>query len=600
MGYNKKTETTEIELEKESEELLAELKKESEELLNKESERDLERMDAITHKVLQECEGDPNEVFIEKLLKAHKKFQIEFITDDQGESMNGKNMGTPVRNQSTQTEIVRQVEHNIVFDDEDSITFGEESQSSIPSCVSDNVYSRTPEELKDLKDYAEKQDGSAIISGKTNFADQIKIDFIPSIDYRIMCRFLGATTVGEIKNHPYQSNPLITLILMESLEKFMKSKGFNFVGELNFDQHGNSIPPDKNPWHVKGKETTFTTTGFLYFEHESGNKQNNVVYFLYADLERGGSQITCYSNDTKKSKDFINDLEEYSKTNNCLRGAKLKDVNMISASFSEVAINDKYTWDNYYYPESIKELFDLEVLGFMENVEQYNRCGINKRGLVIFGKPGGGKTTLGHIICNLVPEHTVIWITPEILTENNYKSMSSIKALYKLADFLSPCIILLEDLDLFSQDRDRGGDVMALGALMNVLDGVNSIKNSITIGTTNRLETIEKALKNRPGRFDRIVEIPPLTDELRDKMFRNRLSDWKVNKNVWAYLVEHTDEWTGAEVQELVNSLHLKHISSKRKVKEIDKKWAEEIIETMDKFGVGEASSRFGFSGKKL
>ena len=208
-----------------------------------------------------------------------------------------------------------------------------------------------------------------------------------------------------------------------------------------------------------------------------------------------------------------------------------------------------------------------------------------------------GKTTIGNVICNLIPEHTVIWITPEILTENNYKTMSSIKALYKLADFLSPCIILLEDLDLFS-DRDRGGDVMSLGALMNVLDGVNSIKNSITIGTTNRIESIEGALRNRPGRFDRIIEIPPLTNELRGKMFKKRLADWKVSKNVWSYLVDNTDEWTGAEVQELVNSLHLKHISSKRKEKKIDKKWAEEIIETMDKFGVGEASSNFGFGGK--
>jgi SpoVK/Ycf46/Vps4 family AAA+-type ATPase len=449
-----------------------------------------------------------------------------------------------------------------------------------------------------MKDWAEKQEGKKEVTGKENFADQIKIDFIPSIDYRIMCRFLDVTTVGEIKNHPYQSNPLITLILMETLEKFMKTKGFNFVGELNFDQHGNSIPPEKNPWHVKGKETTFTTTGFLYFESESGNKQDNVVYFLYADLERGGSQITCYSNDTGKSKDLINNLEEYSKENNCLRGAKLKDVNMISASFSEVAIQPKYTWDNYYYPESIKELFDLEVLGFMENVEQYNKYGINKRGIILHGKPGTGKTTIGNVICNLVPEHTVIWITPEILTENNYKSMSSIKALYKLADFLSPCIIILEDLDLFSQDRDRGGDVMSLGALMNVLDGVNSIKNSITIGTTNRIESIEAALRNRPGRFDRIIEIPPLDGDLRDKMFKERLSDWKVNKNVWGYLVDNTEDWTGAEVQELVNSLHLKHISSKRTEKKIDKKWAEEIIDTMDKFGVGEASSNFGFGGK--
>ena len=507
-----------------------------------------------------------------------------------------KNMTTPVRQTSTGVRIAREIEKGIDFDEE----WVENSVDQPSICFSNDGRSKTPHDLEEQMKWSKTNEEKYAKEGISNFADQIKIDFIPSIDYRIMCRFLGATTVGEIKNHPYQSHPLITLILMESLNKFMKFKDFNFVGELNFDQNGNSIPPEKNPWHVKGKETTFTTTGFLYFESDSGKKQDNVVYFLYADLERGGSQITCYSNDTGKSKDFVNELEDYSKENNCLRGAKLRDVNMISASFSEVFVEERYTWKNYYYPSSIEDLFDLEVLGFIENVEQYNACGINKRGIILYGKPGGGKTTIGRIICNLVPNNTVIWITPEILSENNYKAISSIKALYKLADFLSPCIILLEDLDLFSQDRERGGDILSLGALMNVLDGVNSISNSITIGTTNRIESIETALRNRPGRFDRIIEIPSLTDELRDKMFRERLSDWKVSKDVWGYLVENTIDWTGAEVQELVNSLHLKHISSKRKMKKIDKKWAEEIIETMSKFGVGEASSSFGFGGKNL
>ena len=46
------------------------------------------------------------------------------------------------------------------------------------------------------------------------------------------------------------------------------------------------------------------------------------------------------------------------------------------------------------------------------------------------------------LVTALYPDNTVIWITPEILSENNYKAMSSIKALYRLADFLSPCVII--------------------------------------------------------------------------------------------------------------------------------------------------------------
>jgi len=316
-------------------------------------------------------------------------------------------------------------------------------------------------------------------------------------------------------------------------------------------------------------------------------------------LERGGSSITSYSTDKNLSKNVINDLQEYAKKNNCLRGAKLKDINMISASFSEVNIDKKYNWDNYYYSKEIKDLFQLEVFDFIKNVKEYNKCDINKRGIIIAGPPGTGKSTLGYIICNMVSDNTVIWITPEILSENNYKAISSVKALYKLADFLSPCIVILEDLDLFSQDRERGGDILSLGALMNILDGINTISNSVTIGTTNRLKSIEGALRNRPGRFDRVVEIPALSDTLREKMFKQRLSGWKVSKDVIEYIVNKTSKWTGAEVQEFINSLNLKQISSKRKIKKIDQQWAEEIITTMSNFGVGKVSSSFGFSSRE-
>lgn len=515
-----------------------------------------------------------------------------------GEGMTAPVTKTPVKYHNNHAAIAETTRRNINFSDEE-----EEGECPTYCDEVEGVPTINPDSLKNSLSRMKKVEEIKKEKGedeKEQFADQIKIDFISSIDYRILCRFLGVTTVNDIKNHPYQSHPLITLILMESLERYMESEGFLKVGELNFDQHGNSIPPEKNPWNVLGKETTFTTTGFLYFEKidNNGNKNENVSFFVFADLERGGTSITAYSTDTNRSKEIINGLESYAKLHNCLRGAKLRDVNMISASFAEVEVDESYTWDNYYYDKEIKDLFDLEVFGFINNVKQYNERGIFKRGIILHGRPGSGKTTLGNIICNLAPDHTVIWITPEILSENTYRAISSIKSLYKLADFLAPCIIVLEDLDLFGQDRESGGDILSLGALMNVLDGVNSILNSVTVATTNRLKTIEAALRSRPGRFDRVIEVPYLADKLREKMFKDRLKGWKVDEKAMDFLISRTGEWTGAEVQEFINSLNLKHISSEKKTQTLSLKWAEDIIETMEKFGVGEASSSFGF-GKK-
>ena len=432
------------------------------------------------------------------------------------------------------------------------------------------------------------------------FANDIKVDFIPSIDFRIMCRFLGLTSVNDVKNHPYNECPLITMMLMESLVRFMKHEGYSFEGELNFDRQGNSIPPEKTVWKVKGREVSFTTTGFMYFAHKKKmkkqDKSSNLVLFLYTNLDHGVASITCYTKSSKTSEKVVCNLEKFTEKKNCLRGMKLRDINMYSGTFVEVEPREECTWDNYYYTDDVQDIFELEVFGILKNVKQYNEHGITKRGIIVQGPPGTGKTTIVHIIWNSVDGHTVFWITPEIIQENQHRSYSSVKLLYKLADFVSPSVIMLEDIDLFAGDRNRGGDLMGLGSLMNVLDGVNTVVNAVTIASTNRIDTIEEALRNRPGRFDRIVEIPSLSPELRKRMFTDRLKSWGMNDDTLVHLVEKTDGWTGAEAQEFVNTLNLKSIRSKTKIDIIDSALVDEIIEVMHKFGVGENSGKcFGF-----
>ena len=434
-------------------------------------------------------------------------------------------------------------------------------------------------------------------SFKTNFFDKIKIDFIRSVDLRIICRFLGVNSVDDIKNYPHVSPPLISFLMMENMNDFMENENFCFEGESNFDDHGNTVPTEKNVWTLGGKDFSFVINGFLFYKNKN-DKNKNVVFFVHSCLDRDSASIICYTMDEKYSENITNKLGEYTKKNNCLRGAKIKDISMYKASFLEVDIKKECNWDNYYYPESVKDVMELEVFNFLNNVEKYNSKGIVKRGVLLHGAPGSGKSTIGHIICNNLPDRTVIWVTPDTIIENNGRT-DSIKILYKLADFVTPCVMILEDLDLFSQDREKTMNGLALGTLMNILDGVNSINNSITIGTTNRIEIIEQALKNRPGRFDRVVEVPALDEKLLYKMFKNRLEEWKATPAIIKYIVSQTDGWTGAEAQEFVNTLNLKDINEEIKDKRITVDIVDEIIETLKKFGIGEgAGDNWGFARK--
>ena len=92
---------------------------------------------------------------------------------------------------------------------------------------------------------------------------------------------------------------------------------------------------------------------------------------------------------------------------------------------------------------------------------------------------------------------------------------------------------------------------------MNQLDGAIDNEDIVTIATTNRLEVIEKALRNRPGRFDRVVEFTPMGEVCRRQLLEKLLAHANVTDGDLAYLIEATDEYTGAQLEELANTLYI-------------------------------------------
>ncbi len=88
---------------------------------------------------------------------------------------------------------------------------------------------------------------------------------------------------------------------------------------------------------------------------------------------------------------------------------------------------------------------------------------------------------------------------------------------YRVARDISPSIVILEDIDLIRQDRhasmySRGE---SLAQLLFHLDGVEECRNVVTITTTNCVDILDEALKDRPSRFDRIVSFEPADLEQR-------------------------------------------------------------------------------------
>jgi len=125
--------------------------------------------------------------------------------------------------------------------------------------------------------------------------------------------------------------------------------------------------------------------------------------------------------------------------------------------------------------------------------------------------------------------------------------------LYEVARKISPTIVIVEDIDtLGAIDRTANGDHPLLGEFLNCLGGAVDNKGVITIATTNYPEYLDKALTDRPGRFDFRIDFGLPDKELRTHIIDKYLQSVKHGKVKASDLSRDTEGMTGAHLKEMV------------------------------------------------
>jgi ATPase family protein associated with various cellular activities (AAA) len=155
-------------------------------------------------------------------------------------------------------------------------------------------------------------------------------------------------------------------------------------------------------------------------------------------------------------------------------------------------------------PAGVLDAVHRQVVGIAEHRDRLLAAGHHlKRGVVLFGPPGTGKThTIRHLI-GAQAGATVIILTG--------MGVQFIREACNLARLLPPAIVVLEDVDLVAEERTNshlGLGNPLLFQLLNEMDGVAGDADVTFLLTTNRLDLVEPALAQRPGRVDLVVEVP--------------------------------------------------------------------------------------------
>jgi hypothetical protein len=168
--------------------------------------------------------------------------------------------------------------------------------------------------------------------------------------------------------------------------------------------------------------------------------------------------------------------------------------------------------DDVVLPEPVLDRIERHALGVAEHRAALVAAGQHlKRGLLLFGPPGTGKTHTAGYLLGRMTEYTRLVLTG--------RSLAAVGSVTELARVLQPAVVVLEDVDLVAADRSFGpGGSPVLFDLLDAMDGAAADADLLFLLTTNRADLLEPALAARPGRVDVAVEI-----NLPDAQARRRL-----------------------------------------------------------------------------
>ena len=158
--------------------------------------------------------------------------------------------------------------------------------------------------------------------------------------------------------------------------------------------------------------------------------------------------------------------------------------------------------ENLVLPAGVLEAIEGQVVGVARHRSRLVASGQHlKRGVLLHGPPGTGKTHTLRYLMSLVTDTTVVMLSGDAL--------QFIAPAVSIARALQPALVIVEDVDLIAEERGmHPGQHPLLFELLNEVDGLGEDADVTFLLTTNRADLLEPALAQRPGRVDQAVELP--------------------------------------------------------------------------------------------
>jgi transitional endoplasmic reticulum ATPase len=237
----------------------------------------------------------------------------------------------------------------------------------------------------------------------------------------------------------------------------------------------------------------------------------------------------------------------------------LKDVQ--PSALREVYVQrPNIKWTDIGGLEAVKEELKEAIEWPMKHADLFSEADIvPPKGLLLYGPPGTGKTMIAKAVATNSEANFISIKGPELLSKWVGESEKGIREVFRKARAASPCVVFFDEIDSVAPRRSTGeGDAHVgqriVSQLLTEMDGLEDLRGVVVIGATNRPDIIDEALL-RPGRFDRLLEIPLPDNDAIKEILKIHMAKKPIDSSVdLDKLVGLTKGYSGADIASLVNA----------------------------------------------
>jgi len=289
-----------------------------------------------------------------------------------------------------------------------------------------------------------------------------------------------------------------------------------------------------------------------------GNPELN-IFVLYAKCllkeNSTGKAIAAYKRALAMDPDYFD--EELDSQ------LRLRGSNEVKEEEEEEEIDSRFlqkptiNFDDVGGMESIKKEIELKIIKPLQHPELYKAYGKKiGGGILLYGPPGCGKTFIAKATAGQVNAKFISVDLNDILDMWIGNSEKNLHDIFELARQNSPCVLFIDEIDALGASRSdmkQSSGRHLINQFLQELDGINNTNDGILVlGATNTPWNLDPAFR-RPGRFDRVVFVPPPDEISRASILKLKLKEKPTTVIDYGKLSKKIENFSGADIDAIID-----------------------------------------------